>query len=93
MGAETSEHDRQSAGWASRSTRHLVSGGWAEGIIRARSWSGTDALPVTWFLETLLNAAREELQRLEREPCCTVARLNELTASVRATVSRHSVAA
>jgi hypothetical protein len=91
MEHQVSERNAQS-GWVSRSTTLLISGGWTQGTIWGRSWSGTEPLPLTWYLESLIEALRTELQRLEAEELCTAQHLDELMAKVRATVS-HPVAA
>ena len=57
--------------WFSRSTSHLVSCGWTEGITRGRSWSGAESLPPDWYLESLIEDVRDELQRLRDEGAYT----------------------
>jgi hypothetical protein len=87
MAHQASEQNGQ-GGWVSRSTSLLISGGWTQSTTWGRSWSGTESLPVTWYVESLLQALRAERRRLEGEGLCTAQRLDELTAKVNATGSQ-----
>lgn len=82
-----SEHSGQSH-WLSRSTSHLVSCGWTEGVTRGRSWSGTDPLPPDWYCEALIEEVQDELQRLRVQRVCTVERLRELATKLMVAINQ-----
>jgi hypothetical protein len=79
--------NREEGHWFSRSTSHLVSCGWTEGVTRGRSWSGTEPLPPDWYVEALIEEVRDELQRLTAQRVCTRERLDELATKLIATLS------
>lgn len=91
MAPKGSEH-REQGGWSSRSTSLVIGGGWIQGTIWGRSWLSTDTLPPEWYLEALIKAAGDELQRLRDRNLCSTERLEQLTTKLRTTVS-HSEAA
>lgn len=73
--------------WFSRSTSHVMSCGWTEGVTRGRSWSGTEPLPPDWYFEALIEEVQDELQRLKAQRVCTVERLSELARNLTSAIN------
>lgn len=91
MKSETLPHDRQT-GWCRWTTHVVITDGWVQGTLWARTWSGTEPLPVTWYAEFLMKALRQEMQQLEREERCPAQWLDELTTKLRGMLSHPLVA-
>jgi hypothetical protein len=87
MPHQGSEHGGQGH-WFSRSTSHVVSCGWTEGVTRGRSWSGTEPLPADWYFEALIEEVRDELQRLKAQRVCTTERLSELATKLMTAINQ-----